>query len=50
MAAQSDLVAILGQFDPKLIKMAPQRRTSGGLMEISLTVAAHVHTHWPPAA
>jgi len=24
MAAQSDLVAILGQFDPKLVKMAPQ--------------------------
>ena len=23
MAAQSDLVAILGQFDPKLVKMAP---------------------------
>jgi tRNA-splicing ligase RtcB len=23
MAAQSDLVTILGQFDPKLVKMAP---------------------------
>jgi tRNA-splicing ligase RtcB len=23
MAAQSDLVGILGQFDPKLVKMAP---------------------------
>jgi tRNA-splicing ligase RtcB len=23
MAAQSDLVAVLGQFDPKLVKMAP---------------------------
>jgi tRNA-splicing ligase RtcB len=23
MAAQSDLVAILGQFDPKLVKMSP---------------------------
>jgi hypothetical protein len=24
MAAQSDLVTVLGQFDPKLVKMAPQ--------------------------
>jgi len=24
MAAQSDLVEVLGQFDPKLVKMAPQ--------------------------
>ena len=24
MAAQSDLVTILGQFDPKLVKMAPR--------------------------
>jgi len=23
MAAQSDLVTVLGQFDPKLVKMAP---------------------------
>ena len=23
MAAQNDLVAVLGQFDPKLVKMAP---------------------------
>jgi tRNA-splicing ligase RtcB len=23
MAAQSDLLAVLGQFDPKLVKMAP---------------------------
>jgi tRNA-splicing ligase RtcB len=24
MATQSDLVTVLGQFDPKLVKMAPQ--------------------------
>ncbi len=28
MAAQKDLVAILGQFEPKLVKMAPARRTA----------------------
>jgi len=33
MAAQSDLVEILGRFDPKLVKMAPSgsgRRIEGG--------------------
>jgi tRNA-splicing ligase RtcB len=32
MAAQSDLVTILGQFDPKLVKMAPAGGAAGRLM------------------
>jgi tRNA-splicing ligase RtcB len=27
MAAQTDLVDVLGRFDPKLVKMCPERRT-----------------------
>ena len=31
MAAQSDLVTVLGQFDPKLVKMAPHGERAGWL-------------------
>src|SRR5262249_18715157 len=31
MAAQTDLVEVLGRFDPKLVKMCPPRRSRGRL-------------------
>ena len=34
MAAQHDLVAVLGQFDPKLVKMAPHGARAEGIEKV----------------